>query len=97
LAAASADSAEKHAKTQYKILHNARRAEWKAKAQAELNAAAKVPPGPRRRFCGARKKPKLTPAEQCKRFIDPGKELDIPDTEAAQECAFGEAGLNKSK
>jgi hypothetical protein len=41
---ASADDAEKHARAQYKIFDKARRAEWKAKALAELNAAAKVLP-----------------------------------------------------
>lgn len=44
-----------------------------------------------------RKKPKLTPAEQRKRFITTARELGIPDTEAAQEKAFGKVGLKKPK
>ena len=44
-----------------------------------------------------RKKTKLTPAEQRKRFIETARELGIPDTEAAQEKAFGKVGLKKPK
>jgi hypothetical protein len=43
------------------------------------------------------KKAKLTPAEQRKRFIETARELGIPDTEAAQEKAFGKVGLKKPK
>jgi hypothetical protein len=46
---ASADDAEKYAKAQYKIFDKARRAEWKAKAIAELNAAAKALPRSRKK------------------------------------------------
>lgn len=45
----SAEDAEKHAKSQYKIFDKARRAEWKAKALAELNTAAKALPRPKKR------------------------------------------------
>lgn len=44
-----------------------------------------------------RKKTKLTPAEQRKRFIELAKDLEIPDTQAAQEQAFGKVGLKKPK
>lgn len=44
-----------------------------------------------------RKKSKLTPVEQRKRFAETARELGIPDTEAAQERAFGKVGLKKPK
>lgn len=46
---ACADDAEKHAKAQYKAFDKARRAEWKAKALAELAAKAKELPALARR------------------------------------------------
>jgi hypothetical protein len=45
----------------------------------------------------AKRKTKLTPAEQRRRFIETARELGIPDTEAAQERAFGKVGLKKKK
>jgi hypothetical protein len=36
-----------------------------------------------------------TPAEQRRRFAATARELGIPDTEAAQERAFGKVGLRK--
>ena len=44
-----------------------------------------------------RKKTKLTPAEQRKRFIETARELGIPDTPEAQERAFGKVGMKKPK
>jgi hypothetical protein len=35
--------------------------------------------------------------EQRRRFIETARELGIPDTEAAQERAFGKVGLKKPK
>lgn len=40
---------------------------------------------------------KISPAEQRKRFAETARELGIPDTEAAQEKAFGKVGLRKPK
>jgi hypothetical protein len=34
----------------------------------------------------------LTPADQRRRIIETARELDIPDTEAAQERVFGKVG-----
>lgn len=45
----------------------------------------------------AKKKHKLTPAEQRKRFIEMARKLGVQDTEAAQEKAFGKVGLKKPK
>lgn len=42
------ERAEAHAKAQYKIFDHERRAEWKAKALAELNAKAKALPRPKK-------------------------------------------------
>jgi len=44
-----------------------------------------------------KRKPKLRAAEQRKRFIETAHKLGIPDTEAAQERAFGKVGLKKPK
>ena len=44
-----------------------------------------------------RHRQKMTPSEQRKRFIETARELGIPDTEAAQERAFGKVGLKKPK
>ena len=41
--------AEAHVKAEYKIFDKARRAEWKAKALAELNAKAKALPRPKKK------------------------------------------------
>lgn len=42
-------------------------------------------------------KPKLTPAEQRKRFIEAARELEVDETEEGQEKAFGKVGLGKPK
>jgi hypothetical protein len=44
-----ADHAEKHVKAQYKRFDKERRAEWKVKALAELNAGAKALPRQRKK------------------------------------------------
>ena len=44
-----------------------------------------------------RKKAKMTPAEQKRRFIETARELGIPVTEAAQERAFDKVGLKKPR
>ena len=41
--------AEAHVKAEYKIFDKAHRAEWKAKALAELNAKAKALPRPKKK------------------------------------------------
>lgn len=42
-------------------------------------------------------KTKLTTAEQRKRFIEAARELDVDETEAGQERAFGKVGLKKPR
>jgi hypothetical protein len=39
-----------------------------------------------------KRKNKLTQAEQRRRFVETARELGIPDTDAAQEKAFGKVG-----
>ena len=38
---------------------------------------------------------KMTPAEQRKRFIQEARKLEVDETEAGQERAFGKVGLKK--
>lgn len=45
----------------------------------------------------AKKKQKLTPAEQRKRFIETARKLKVDETETGQERAFGKVGLKKPK
>lgn len=43
----------------------------------------------------AKRKHKLTPAEQRKRFVETARELGVDETEKGQDRAFGKVGLKK--